>query len=173
MHRLFFLALVLISYSCSSQKPMGINIIPQPVSIQEGQGNFTISKSTVIAVQDEGDRKAAEFFNAYLQKHYGFELDIDKQEGKDYIRLSTKKFIQAPDNDAYQLDVSNEGVTISGDTYAATFYGIQSLIQLLPVPTTGALPFNEKLIIPQVSIRDEPRFKYRGMHLDVARHFFD
>jgi hexosaminidase len=170
----FFTSIVII-ISCSAQqhKQQAINIIPKPASIQINNGTFTITKSTVITVADEGDRKAAEFLNDYLQQYYGLRLDINKQEGKDYIRLFTKKFIKAADKDAYSLNITKDGVDISGDTYAGTFYGIQSLIQLLPVPPNYQLQTtNYKLSLPFVSIQDAPRFSYRGMHLDVGRHFF-
>jgi hexosaminidase len=175
MRKIFsFIAAILIFTSCSAQqKQVSVNIIPKPALLKINNGSFTISKNTVIAVADEGDKKAADFFNDYLQQFYGFKLDIDKQEGKNYIRLFTKKFIKAPDKDAYTLDVTKDGVNISGDTYAGTFYGIQSLIQLLPVSTNPKLQTqNSKLEIPFVSIQDAPRFSYRGMHLDVGRHFF-
>lgn len=149
-----------------------IMIIPQPASLKKLPGNFIISKKTVFSVKDEGDRKAADFFNDYLQQYYGFKLDIDKQEGKNFIRLTTRKFIKAPDKDAYMLNVSKDGVSIEGDTYAGTFYGIQSLIQLLPLKNSPAQSFASGLTIPFVSIQDAPRFAYRGMHLDVGRHFF-
>jgi hexosaminidase len=141
-------------------------IIPEPVSMKTKPGTFMISKKTVLAARDEEDRKTARLLNDYLKSVYGFTLDIDRQEGKNYIRLSTKKFIKAPDRDAYTLNVTKDGVTIDGDTYSGTFYGIQSLIQLLPVEKSTV--FN----IPLVSIEDYPRFSYRGMHLDVGRHFF-
>ena len=138
---------------------------------------ISIIKKTVIAVHDESDKKTADFLNNYLQKYYGFTLDIDKQESKDYIRLTTKKFIKAPDHDAYSLTVSADGITIEGDTYPGTFYGMQSLIQLLPVTVskeTGVSPpvRTREIAIPFVIIHDAPRFAYRGMHLDVGRHFF-
>ncbi|MFL5788912.1 MAG: beta-N-acetylhexosaminidase, partial [Flavisolibacter sp.] len=84
---------------------------------------------------------------------------------KNYIIISTKKFIKAPEKDGYTLNVTNSDVTISGDTHEGTFYGIQTLIQLLPIEKTSSLK------IRQVSVNDYPRFKYRGMHLDVGRHF--
>ncbi|HEY0354990.1 MAG TPA: beta-N-acetylhexosaminidase, partial [Flavisolibacter sp.] len=148
-----------------------VHIIPQPAQLKIGKGSFTLSKNTVIATRDEAGKKTAELFNAYLQEVYGFKLDIDKQEGKDFIRLNTRTFIKAPGKDAYSLNVTTDGVTIEGDTHAATFYGMQTLIQLLPAnykPQTT----NHKLTIPILAIQDEPRFSYRGMHLDVARHFF-
>lgn len=153
-------------------------IIPQPVSMQIGNGEFKLTKKTVIAVQDEADRKAANFLNDYLQQVYGFKLDIDKQEGKDFIRFNTKKFIKAPDKDAYSLTVTKDGITIDGDTYTGTFYGVQTLIQLLPAYNVQSLVNSKEgvdissLLIPIVTIQDYPRFNYRGMHLDVGRHFF-
>src|SRR5689334_7151730 len=98
-----FLLLVFISVACRAQN---ISIIPQPVSLKAGNGTFVLSKKTVLAARDEEDRKTAKLFNEYLKQSYGFSLDIDKQEGKNYMRLSTKKFIKAPDKDGYTLTVS-------------------------------------------------------------------
>jgi hexosaminidase len=91
----FILAL---SITCFSQQ---INIIPQPVSVVTKPGTFTITKKTKIVAKDDEDRKTANLLNIYLQQAYGFKLDIDQKEGKNFIRFSTKRFIQAPDKDAY------------------------------------------------------------------------
>jgi hexosaminidase len=187
MRKLFFLVL-LISGMAYSQTTLLVNIIPKPVQVKSGKGIFTITGNTIITARDEEDRKAARYFNDYLQEFYGVKLDIDKNEKKNYIRLSTRKFIKAPDKESYDLTVTKDGVSIQGDTYAATFNGIQTLIQLLPVatPNTGVIgnkskqqttttkhhTANTKLLIPQLTIYDYPRFPYRGMHLDVGRHFF-
>jgi hexosaminidase len=173
MYNIFFAIILFLISAVAQAQNLPINIIPQPVSVQRGNGNFTISKKTVIAVRDEEDKKAAHFFNSYLKQFYGFELDIDKQESKNYIRINTRKFIQAPGKDAYQMEINNDGVSIDGDTYAGSFYGIQSLIQLLPLPAERTQLIQQNLIVPHVTIRDEPRFNYRGMHLDVGRHFFN
>ncbi len=154
---------LLFSFSSFSQQ---INIIPKPASLQVKPGNFIISKKTVIAVNDEEDTKAADFLNDYLQDVYGFKLNVDKQASKNYIRLSTKNTVTDSAIDSYSLNVIKEGVTIEGATHIGTFYGIQSLIQLLPVIK------NTQLVIKAVAIQDAPRFAYRGMHLDVGRHFF-
>ncbi len=163
-----FLTLLLSSINAFTQQ---VAIIPQPVSLQTRAGKFIITKKTVLAARDEQDRKTAGLLNDYLQQVYGFKLDIDKQESKNYIRFNTKKFIKAPDNDAYSLTVTKDGVSIDGDTYAGTFYGMQTLIQLLPVADQSSAN-HQPLPIPYVSIQDYPRFSYRGMHLDVGRHFF-
>lgn len=168
MKKLFVVLLLAAQVACAQTKTQ-VHIIPQPVTLQVGNGQFTITKKTVIAAADEADRKSAQFLNDYLQQVYGFTLDVDRQESKDYIRLVTRKFIKAPDKDAYQLSVTKDGVTIEGDTYAGTFHGIQTLLQLLP--TDQKSPASD-LAVPFVTVSDYPRFGYRGMHLDVARHFF-
>jgi hexosaminidase len=170
MRILCLFILILLLDTSKAQNTRQVNIIPNPASLKINKGNFTITKQTVIAVADEGDRKAAEFLKDYFQQYYGLTLDFDKKEGKNYIRLFTKKFIKAPDKDGYTLNVIGNGVDISGDTYAGTFYGVQSLIQLLPVPVNKAQAAS--LVLPQLSIKDEPYLAYRGMHLDVGRHFF-
>jgi hexosaminidase len=160
---LFFVVLI-ISTLVGFGQP--VSIIPQPVSVKQASGKFIITAKTVIVTKDAEEEKAADFFNAYLQSVYGFKLEKGSSTKKNYIQLNTKKFIQKPSSDAYTLMVTSSGVTITGDTYAGTFYGIQSLIQLLPVTKSTVLN------IPAVTITDAPRFNYRGMMLDVGRHFF-
>ena len=179
MKHILLLSFFVSQIVCAQQKPALPAIIPQPVSMQRNAGEFKITRKTVIAVQDEEDLKAARFLNAYLLQTYGYKLDIDRKEAEDYIRLITRKFIQAPDKDAYTLNVAKEGILIEGDTYAGTFHGVQTLIQLLSAYNVSNLTNADagisvsSIIIPAVRIQDYPRFAYRGMHLDVARHFFD
>lgn len=163
--------LLFVTNFVSGQSDKVVSIIPHPVSVQPASGYFNLSRSTTIVVNNEEDKKAANFLNAYLQQFYGFMLDIDRKEGKDYIKLNTRNFIQAPGKDAYSLSVSKDGISIEGDTPTATFYGLQSVIQLLPVKMRGNKEV-ANLQIPFVTIQDYPRFSYRGMHLDVSRHFF-
>jgi hexosaminidase len=91
--------------------------------------------------------------------------------GKNSISLKSGKGSN-DSKDSYTLKVSKSKVSIEGANHTGTFYGIQSLIQLLPV--SGPVPAAQlsELKIPTVSIADEPRFAYRGMHLDVGRHMF-
>jgi hexosaminidase len=170
MKKLLFFT-VLLSQFAFGQTKNTLTLIPQPVSVSMGNGQFTLNAKTVIAAADEADRKSAEYLNSYLKQVYGFSLDIDRQESKNYIRLTTKKFVKAPEKEAYNLTVGKDGVTIEGDSYAATFNGIQTLLQLLPT-TANAQTKSPSFAIPFVTINDYPRFNYRGMHLDVGRHFF-
>ena len=147
-------------------------IIPQPVSMKTSTGSFAITKTTVIITKDAEDKKTASLLNDYLQQAYGFKLQVNKPATKNYINLTTLKFIKAPEHEeGYSLNVTKNGITINGNSYSGTFYGMQTLIQLLPVDNSKPKTQNSKLDIPLVSIEDYPRFEYRGMHFDVARHF--
>jgi hexosaminidase len=141
-----------------------VSIIPKPVSLKVNPGTFTITRNTVMVVPDDADRKSADFFNDYLQQIYGYRLPISRQSNSNGIRLATRNSATA--KDAYTLDIAANGVSITGDSPAGTFYGLQTLIQLLPVEKAAALR------IPFVAVQDAPRFQYRGLHLDVGRHMF-
>ncbi|MBX3254686.1 MAG: beta-N-acetylhexosaminidase [Chitinophagaceae bacterium] len=159
----FFILASLSAYSQHS-----LPIIPAPVKAQVRTGYFTISPQTVIVDRNGGEKATVEFFNAYLEKYYGFTLPVQKKADKNYISFSTKTFVKAPGNrERYTLTVTPANIHITGDGHAGTFYGLQTLLQLLPVQKTTSPD------IPAVAIDDYPRFAYRGAMLDVSRHFFD
>lgn len=160
-----YLALLVLTFSflfCSAQD---YNIVPKPVKITPQKGNFILSKNTVLVLMDEGERNTANFFNEYLHQFYGFKLRTAKTAKSNFIKIGTKRFIRPGQEGKYEMQVTPASINISGDTYQGSFYAIQSLIQLLPVAKAPSLS------IPAVSIEDFPRFQYRGLHLDVARHF--
>ncbi len=157
---------------CQAQN--SINIIPQPVELTQPAvaGNFSISAATTIVLEGSGLENAANFFNDYLQHFYNLKLKIaTKPVAGNAIVLNYEKMGQ-PVAGAYTLTTNSKGVYIAGDNEAGAFYGIQTLIQLLPVPGVGSAVTNSKLPIPFVSIKDYPRFGYRGLMLDCGRHFF-
>jgi hexosaminidase len=164
---LLFIGLM-ISFLVSAQE---INIIPKPQQLEIKKGSFIISPTTVIVLGDDNEKAAASFFNQHLKTYYGFQLKSVKAATKNFIRFSTKKFIQPGTEGKYDLNVTNNSTEISGDTYSGTFNGMQTLIQLLPTENIKSKTPNYKLSIPQLSITDFPRFQYRGMHLDIGRHF--
>jgi hexosaminidase len=155
-----------LSISAMAQQ---VNIIPKPVSVEISKGNFVLSKNTVLLLTDEGEQNTANFFNDYLKRIYGFSLNVAKSATANYIRFGTNKFIQPGVEGKYRMLISPATVSIEGDTYQGTFYGMQTLIQLLPVP--GSKSATQKISLPTLAIEDYPRFSYRGLHLDVARHF--
>jgi hexosaminidase len=151
-----------------------VSIIPQPVSVKQPRiaAKFSISPSTVIVLEGSNLQKTAELLNDYLQQIYLFKLKVaDKSTSANAIRLNYERLNKSIEG-AYVLTVNNKGAYIAGDNETGVFYGVQTLFQLLPVPDARLKMRPNKLDISYVSIEDEPRFEYRGMHLDVARHFF-
>ncbi len=142
-------------------------IIPKPVSLTTGSGTFTITPSTRIVLYSSDIRNQPAFLNDYLQQVYGFRLPTTENTAatKNVIVLSYGKTNHSLPG-AYTLTVKKNQVVIAGDNAEGVFYGVQSLIQLLPAEPS------KSLTIPQVTIVDSPRFAYRGLHLDVGRHFF-
>jgi hexosaminidase len=160
------LVAIFIVPSLYSQTPSAVNIIPKPVSLKTSPGSFRINESTVL-VADGSNKDAADFFNKYLTDYYGITLKTAESANINYIRFSSKTFVQAPENpERYTFTSTAKGVDISGDSDDGTFRGTQTLIQLLPVTRSRTLQ------IPLVAIEDQPRLKYRGAMLDVGRHFF-
>lgn len=155
-------------WSCSSRQPDvpkgSVSIIPMPASLSETADSFLLDKQTVIVAGNESDKKTAALFNAWLKELTGYELEIKAQGDKNAILLQTGN--DSTNAEGYTLTASHNNIIIKGNSGAGTFYGVQTLIQLLPVEKAHAM------FVPGVSITDAPRFAYRGLHLDVGRHFF-
>jgi hexosaminidase len=146
-----------------------VSIIPQPVSVKQPKtaAKFNLSAATVIVSEGNSLDNVVNFLNDYLDQVYHIKLKTAKTaHGNNAIRLNFERMDQAVPG-AYRMTVDNKGVYIAGDNETGVFYGMQTLIQLLPTQ----IP-NSKLQIPFVSITDYPRLAYRGMHLDCGRHFF-
>lgn len=162
---LLFAALLCISAIGSAQKT---NIIPEPAETVPSsiKGHFTINKKTQIILHGIGHENAFFYLSAYLKKNYEVVLLswMDTPIVNNAIHLRYLKTAK-PITGAYTLTVNKDGVYIDGDDAEGVFHGVQSFIQLLP-PLKGK-PFD----LPYLTIRDYPRFEYRGMMLDVGRHF--
>ncbi|WP_183558721.1 family 20 glycosylhydrolase [Mucilaginibacter sp. SP1R1] len=160
----FLLFLILFGSTAFAQQADEITIIPKPASAEKGTGVFVISKRTSIVAKGADAEKVAGMFNYFFNKKYGFTLKINNSALTDAIVLNTMLRIKLPE-EGYQLKVTSKGVNIVGDR-SGVFYGVQSLLQL--IHETGA-----QLSVPAVNINDQPSFAYRGIMLDVGRHFFD
>jgi len=159
--RKLFLVLLLIAIPSFvfSQNP---RIIPNPVLCELKAGSFEINENTVIAANSEEAYGDAVIFRNYIKENYGLNLRIENSRRRSnciYIEYVVRADI--PEG-SYELNINQFGVEISGMNY---YYGIQSLKQLI-------VKANNTLIVPSVHILDYPRYQYRGMHLDCARHFF-
>jgi len=164
---LLFIAL-LSPAACFAQAPDTLlPLIPQPVQAIRGEGVFQLRDYTVIALGNGVSPKEAEPFVQFLEAYYGLRLRVvTKHSGVGAIRLSAEMKEDKPmPEHAYRLTVNKTGILIEGKG-DGLFHGLQTLLQLIP-----AGPVNE-YDIPCVAITDYPRFPWRGMHLDVSRHFF-
>ncbi|MGF1924698.1 MAG: family 20 glycosylhydrolase, partial [Bacteroidia bacterium] len=167
---IFCISIFVFSLSVSAQE---MNIIPRPVDIQPGSSPkkpFILDQNTIIFSGDSSGN-SANFLKEYVLKHYQLDLLITRSiqdiKGHNYINLSFSKNID-PNPDKYLITVSNKTINASSASEQGIFYAVQTIIQLLPTAMT-----EQRLSIPSIHIADYPRFAYRGMHLDVSRHFFD
>lgn len=163
MVRSFIFTFLLCSVLSFAQE---VKIIPQPVQVTTNKGIFVISPKTSLVVTHKQDDASAAFFNDYLSEYYGFKLAVVKTAKKNSIKFNSYNNIDELKKEGYTLKSDNNGVVINGNSAVGTFYGMQTLIQLLPVEKSASLK------IAAVSVKDEPRFAYRGAMLDVGRHFF-
>lgn len=153
-------------------------IVPVPVMMKILPGTYTIMDSSdlLFTAGHAELKQIAVLFAGQLIHAGGPALKI-LGVGKDYKSLPGIILIIKPDEDqpeGYQLKVSKQNIIITGKSAAGVFYGIQTLLQLLPpeVCALTAQPSPVKWEVPCINIKDHPRFPYRGMHLDVSRHFF-
>ncbi|QXU40085.1 beta-N-acetylhexosaminidase [Pedobacter sp. D749] len=166
MRKIILLFLTIISFKLIAQE---VNIIPQPVSIKTGKNTekFIIDQNTEIISNDSLSNSAL-FLQNYIQKYYNIKLRINPNSTneKNIIKLEIISRLLKNLNE-YELISNNNQTIVYACSENGLFYGIQTLIQLIPETKSHLLQ------IPAVEITDYPRFDYRGMHLDVSRHFFD
>ena len=156
-----------------------IGLVPKPVQIEMGRGLFRLSEECTIRFQGRstGAKATAEYLAETLRKGLGFSLAV-RQAGAQIngaILLTSEAADDSLGREGYRLEVTPRGVVIRAPTAAGLFYGAQTFRQLLPPETFGSRKVAGKadFSIPCVRIEDYPRFQWRGMHLDVSRHFFD
>ncbi len=141
-------------------------IIPKPKLVEPGQGSFTLTDDTPIWVSGSNAdslEQVATYISDWLEETRDIELDLHAQGNG--ISLSLDPGVTG--EEGYVLDVSRSGVELRAATARGLFYAAQSLLQL--IPPSG---LSNEIEVPAVHIQDEPRFAYRGLMLDVGRHFF-
>lgn len=152
-----------------SAQTADFDIIPKPKEvILASQQPFLLNAGTRISYpkKDKMLKEHAVLLAQYIKEATGLELDITHKPSEDnVITLSTS--LKSENPEAYQIAVNPEGIKIEGASAAGTFYGMQTLRKALPVLSGKITEVN----IPSVQVKDEPRFAYRGAHLDVSRHF--
>jgi hexosaminidase len=157
-----------------------VGVVPKPVLVEDLPGTFALGRGCRIIYQPgSSDAKAtAQILADTLRRSTGLSLRVREaatmpQEGS--LLVTTEGADPALGEEGYRLEITGRGIVLSATKAAGLFYGIQTLRQLLPADTFGATKVYRRngCSIPCVRIVDQPRFAWRGMHLDVSRHFFD
>ena len=165
------LLICMLSFSCTNpykghqNSVSDYSIIPKPASLEIAKGKFLITSKTKISATSDLENEGlylSSILSAVAKMDVPFNI---ASNGNIELRIDDT----IKDEEGYLLSVTNNKVLISGKTAKGVFYGIQSLRQLLPVSFESG---TNLLTIPAVTIKDSPRFPYRGMHLDVSRHLF-
>ncbi len=167
------LAVFMQMVACSNEQATAPAVIPQPVEMVLSHGRFRLAPDTRISWSGSQEASAvAAQLASVLRPATGFELIVSEGIDGDISLLIDASEEWKPEE--YRLTVEKNKVIITAGSGAGLFRGIQTLRQLLP---TQAFSHNRaegvKWAIPCVRVTDYPRFGWRGMHLDVSRHFFD
>lgn len=161
------IALILLGLCLSAEAwAQTLAIVPRPADARLTGGTFEVNGKTKILAGTDETRNMAAYINDYLLKFYGFKLPYESQTqpARKAILLTTDGADALP-AEGYRLISDKNGVKIIGRG-AGLFYGVQTLLQMMPPP-----PAKLSFKIPAAEINDTPRFRYRGLHLDVGRHF--
>lgn len=167
MKKFILLPLVLLfALHTFAQTDKNLGIIPAPVTVVKNKGVFVLDKTVVLVNEDVKNARSADLLNDFIVTKGGFALREEKAVSNypKTIVLTSKGADQLPE-EGYTISISSNQIKVVGKS-AGLFYAVQSLMQLMPAKNQA------QIIIQNATINDYPRFKYRGMHLDVSRHFF-
>jgi len=174
-HARIAIIMALITAICpaAEQPDKSVSTIPQPVSMEISDGYFQIGPDTRIIAENEAAAEAAKLIDS-LASAMGFKLSLadTSQRRRGTISLRLDEDLSELGDEGYMLRVSPRRISIRAKEPAGLFYGIQTLLQLLPEQV-----FSEKKVedvewkVPSVRITDYPRFAWRGLLVDPARHF--
>ena len=172
---LFFCLCFISATSLAQNDTNQIAIIPQPVKVVANAGHFSLPQTIVIAAPSGPEMKQViAFLSDRLSTPTGIPVSVANSNGKAAIQLIlNKKEDNIIGKEGYNLSVTPTNIIIKANTPAGLFYGVQSLVQLFSkeIESKSLVP-NIKWEAPCVDITDYPRFGWRGLMFDVARHFF-
>ncbi len=147
----------------------GINVIPAPQSLVQHDGYFKLGNGTSFGAASPEAKTIAEFFAAKMRTATGYNIQVGE---KGNITLNLDVAADVPNEEGYTLEVTNQGATVTAKTAQGLFYGMQTFMQLLPAEIESAQKVSGiAWQAPLVSVKDAPRFGYRGIHIDPCRHF--
>ena len=170
MENPLFLFALLVCLQVRAQT--SVSLIPQPVEIQVFGGNFVVDAKTTISFATPEAKKMADALAQKLSAATGFNL-VAKNGTAGTIKLLLNQTPNAQlGREGYTLEATTKGVVLQANQTAGLFYGVQTMLQLLPKEIEGKGVANVNWVIPALKITDYPRFGWRGIMFDVSRHFF-
>ena len=169
---LLFLSCVFLLAECSSEPE--ISIIPQPASVEVGYGYHLIGDGGVYCQLEAMTDGRLEIAVLELAEQFSMASGKKIELAGDPVPFGMNIYLdESIVPEGYELEVSKDCITLKASDFNGFFYGLQTFKQLLPVEIFSPVPApSAKWVVPVVTIKDAPRFAYRGMHLDVCRHMF-
>jgi hexosaminidase len=165
-----FIALAMSTILLTQVNAQSLNIIPEPFQVAKGTGIYQLPKSIAISAPSSAN-EVTDQIAIQLRKSTGKTVFFSKNSPSITLDLIKDEVLG---NEGYTLNVNANGIIISANTNAGLFYGWQTVQQIMPAAIYGnKVQNNIQWQVPFVSIIDKPRFGWRGMMLDVSRHFFN
>jgi hexosaminidase len=141
-------------------------IIPYPIHLEKKAGQFELSKKTTIVVDDDPQLlNEARYLQALIKEVIGANISFTKKANKNSIEIKHSSELNDPE--AYNLNITPNKISISASDAHGVFNAIQTIRQLFPIEKASTIT------LPAISVQDKPAYTWRGMHLDVSRHFFN
>lgn len=167
--RILFYLLLMFSFGLSIEAQNTYNIIPAPKVLIQQKGVYTLKSGAAIVVTNQDFLPVAKALAAQLKSSVGLDLPVKPAKGGSGIN-----FVLDPTlgEEAYRLNVNSSRIDVRAKTGKGAFYGLQTLLQLMPPQVFGTAGASSEVTVPSCVIDDEPRFSYRGLMLDVGRYFF-
>jgi len=157
-----FFFLLLLPFFCLAQNAYRVSLIPKPQKISFSEGGFTLKDGSTVAITDESLAPLANYLVKTIKKENGLDLKVSKDSKADIIlSLGYKN----DNTEGYKMQVSVNGITINGASPAGILMSVATLQQLIPIGVSQTK-------VQFLQIEDFPKFGYRGIHLDVSRHFY-
>ncbi|MBE2278763.1 MAG: family 20 glycosylhydrolase [Ignavibacteriaceae bacterium] len=151
------------------------NIIPAPREIIRRENFLTFELLKSIVIRNKNCNPLAEFLNNWIKTYYDKDLNIilsDEIIDENCIEITLKEYVPNSNKEYYECSVSKKQIKLTANTDEGLFRGIQTLFQVLFLSLVTVNNKRELFFLPAVEIKDSPRFEWRGVMLDVARHFF-
>jgi hexosaminidase len=163
----FLLSLAVLAAACAKPQPQAFHVIPMPADVTLSDGAFCVKGAEVKIdpALDDASQKAVGRFVSALETATGKPV----KSGDGGFLFSLNPNLAA---EQYAIHVTPEGATVEASALNGFVYACETLKQMLPAAIYGDKPVKADWVLPCVEILDQPRFGYRGMHLDVSRHFW-